>query len=67
METLRNSYNTIQPLASEQPDFRANFEVVFNVMAVKEELEMCEYLASEASLTLLPEYHCRVGILRDLQ
>jgi len=67
METLKNSYTTIQPLASEQPDFRANFEVVFSVMAVKEELEMCEYLASEASLTLLPEYHCRVGVLRALQ
>ena len=37
------------------------------MIAVKEELEMCEYLASEASLTLLHEYHCRVGVLRDLQ
>ena len=37
------------------------------MIAVKEELEMCEYLASEASLTLLLEYHCRVGVLRDLQ
>lgn len=36
-------------------------------MSVKEELERCEYLCSEASLSLLPEYHCRIEVLRRLQ
>ena len=32
---------------------------VYSVMPVRDELEKCEYLCSEASLSLLPEYHCR--------
>ena len=32
---------------------------VYSVMSVRDELEKCEYLCSEASLSLLPEYHCR--------
>jgi len=66
METLRNSFSHIEEVSG-SPDFSVNFSLVFSVMAVKEELEMVEYLASEASLTLLPEYHCRVGVLRALQ
>lgn len=49
------------------PDFKDQFQKVFEVMSVKEELERCEYLMSEASLALLPEYHCRIDVLKDLK
>merc|ERR1719186_796515 len=49
------------------PDFEDQFHKVFEVMSVKEELERCEYLMSEASLALLPEYHCRIDVLKDLK
>jgi len=49
------------------PDFRDQFTKVYGVMSVKEELERCEYLCSEASLSMLPEYHCRIEVLKDLK
>merc|ERR1719420_2195971 len=36
-------------------------------MSVKEELDRCEYLCSEASLSMLPEYHCRIEVLKELK
>jgi len=49
------------------PDFREQFTKVYGVMSVKEELDRCEYLCSEASLSMLPEYHCRIEVLKDLK
>jgi len=49
------------------PDFTDQFNKVYSVMSVKEEIEKCEYLCSEASLALLPEYHCRINVLQQLQ
>jgi len=49
------------------PDFKDQFNKVFEVMSVREELERCEYLMSEASLALLPEYHCRIDVLKELK
>jgi len=43
------------------------FETVYDVMSVKEEIERMEYLCSEASLALLPDYNCRISVLRELQ
>ena len=36
-------------------------------MSVKEEMERCEYLFLETSLSMLPEYHCRVEVLKVLK
>lgn len=49
------------------PDFSDQFTKVFGVMSVKEEMERCEYLCSEASLSMLPEYHCRIEVLKLLK
>ena len=49
------------------PDFRDQFTKIYGVMSVTEELERCEYLCSEASLSMLPEYHCRIEVLKDLK
>eukprot|EP00092_Neocalanus_flemingeri_P012872 GFUD01013868.1.p1 GENE.GFUD01013868.1~~GFUD01013868.1.p1 ORF type:complete len:1217 (-),score=318.10 GFUD01013868.1:148-3798(-) len=49
------------------PDFRDQFTKVFGVMSVKEEMDRCEYLCSEASLSMLPDYHCRIDVLKDLK
>merc|ERR1711936_1014566 len=43
------------------------FGTVYDVMRVREEIERMEYLCSEASLALLPDYNCRISVLRDLQ
>merc|ERR1719474_1019210 len=48
-------------------DIMKTFESVYDVMSVKEEIERMEYLCSEASLALLPEYHCRIEVLKDLK
>ena len=49
------------------PDFGDQFNKVYGVMSVKEEMDRCEYLCSEASLSMLPEYHCRIEVLKDLK
>jgi len=49
------------------PDFQAQFEKVYDVLSVQEEIARCEYLCSEASLSLLPEYHVRCQVLKELQ
>ena len=49
------------------PDFEAQFGEVFGVLSVQEEIARCEYLCSEASLSLLPEYHVRCAVLKQLQ
>ena len=48
-------------------DFLELFGTVYDVMRVREEIERMEYLCSEASLALLPDYNCRISVLRDLQ
>lgn len=48
-------------------DFLKTFGTVYDVMSVKEEIERMEYLCSEASLALLPDYNCRISVLRELQ
>merc|ERR1719312_1168530 len=48
-------------------DFLKTFESVYDVMSVREEIERMEYLCSEASLALLPDYNCRISVLRELQ
>ena len=48
-------------------DFLNTFGTVYDVMSVKEEIERMEYLCSEASLALLPDYNCRISVLRELQ
>ena len=47
--------------------FDETFETVFSVMSVKDEIERMEFLCSEASLALLPDYNCRISVLRELQ
>ena len=49
------------------PDFPDQFERVYGVMSVREEKERCEYLCSEASLSMLPEYHCRIEVLKQMK
>ena len=49
------------------PDFPALFHQVYSVLSLQEEVDRCDYLCSEASLTLLPEYHVRCEVLRRLQ
>ena len=49
------------------PDFKEMFEKVYSVMSVKEEIARMEYLCSEASLALLPDYNCRISVLHQLQ
>ena len=49
------------------PDFKEMFEKVYDVMSVKEEITRMEYLCSEASLALLPDYNCRISVLHQLQ
>ena len=49
------------------PDFKEMFEKVYDVMSVKEEIARMEYLCSEASLALLPDYNCRISVLHQLQ
>merc|ERR1719219_2361427 len=49
------------------PDFEAQFGEVFGVLSLQEEVARCEYLCSEASLSLLPEYHVRCAVLKQLQ
>merc|ERR1719369_1908174 len=39
------------------PDFKEQFKKVYGVMSVREEMERCEYLCSEASLSMLPLHH----------
>ena len=48
-------------------EFEQNFSTVYEVMSVKEEIERMEYLCSEASLALLPDYNCRISVLQELQ
>ena len=50
-----------------EADFLNTFGTVYDVMSVKEEIERMEYLCSEASLALLPDYNCRISVLRELQ
>jgi len=49
------------------PDFETLFSAVYQVLSLEEEVSRLEYLASEASLTLLPEYHVRCEVLKCLQ
>jgi len=49
------------------PDFESQFGEVFGVLSLQEEVARCEYLCSEASLSLLPEYHVRCAVLKHLQ
>ena len=49
------------------PDFPNTFRTVYDVMSVKEEIARMEDLCSEASLALLPDYNCRISVLRELQ
>jgi len=68
---LQKMYQVRQKIDDQEcrlaPDFRDQFTKVYGVMSVKEELDRCEYLCSEASLSMLPEYHCRIEVLKDLK
>jgi len=57
----------IRQIDTTSTDFCPLFNKVYSVMSVREEMERCEYLCSEASLSLLPEYHNRIEVLRRLQ
>jgi len=48
-------------------EFKQIFDKVYSVKSKQEELDKCNYLCSEASLNLLPEYHNRIDVLRGLQ
>jgi len=68
---LQRMYQVRQKIDDQEcrlaPDFRDQFSKVYGVMSVKEELDRCEYLCSEASLSMLPEYHCRIEVLKELK
>jgi len=68
---LQKMYQVRQKIDDQEcrlaPDFKDQFTKVYGVMSVKEELDRCEYLCSEASLSMLPEYHCRIEVLKDLK
>jgi len=49
------------------PDISKIFGTVYEVMSVRDEIDRMEYLCSEASLALLPDYNCRIAVLRQLQ
>jgi len=66
LNSLRTKIDEMEEVTL-SPDFPDQFDKVFGVMSVKEELERCEYLCSEASLSMLPEYHCRVEVLKRLK
>jgi antiviral helicase SKI2 len=49
------------------PEFPGQLQQVYGVLSLREEMARCEYLCSEASLSLLPEYHVRCEVLSRLQ
>ena len=59
---LRSLLEKLATMDTSSPEFLQLFDQVYGVMSVKEEFDECEYLCSEASLSLLPEYHCRKTI-----
>ena len=63
LEELTTELNSMES----HQEFTQLFYKVYAVKSRQEELDRCNYLCSEASLTLLPEYHCRINVLRTLQ
>ena len=63
LEELTTELNSMEA----RQEFTQLFYKVYAVKSRQEELDRCNYLCSEASLTLLPEYHCRIDVLRTLQ
>eukprot|EP00088_Acartia_fossae_P019600 TRINITY_DN2144_c0_g2_i3.p1 TRINITY_DN2144_c0_g2~~TRINITY_DN2144_c0_g2_i3.p1 ORF type:complete len:1086 (-),score=228.13 TRINITY_DN2144_c0_g2_i3:272-3529(-) len=65
MDEMESKLKQIE--ATDTQEFKVIFDKVYSVKSKEEELEKCNYLCSEASLSLLPEYHCRIDVLRGLQ
>ena len=49
------------------PDFREQFQKLHQRMKLIQDIKDLEYLLSEASLNLLPDYHNRIEVLKSLK
>jgi len=67
LQKMEEFENELKRFESNSAEFRQIFEKVYSVKSKEEELDRCNYLCSEASLSLLPEYHNRINVLTNLK